>query len=68
MPTEYATAEHFAQWEQHSKTCDYHSLKYIVADCLSAAGNMKGWNPVKEGFYLDQAYTYADEIRRRKMR
>jgi hypothetical protein len=60
-----ATAEHFARWEAHSKTLDVYTLKYIIQDCISAAENMKNWNPIREGFYLDQAATYGMEVTRR---
>jgi len=26
---------------------------------------MRGWNPIKEGFYMDQASTYGMELNRR---
>ena len=60
-----ATAEHFARWEAHSKTLDVYTLKYIIQDCINAAENMKNWNPIREGFYLDQAATYGMEVTRR---
>lgn len=60
-----ATAEHFARWESHSKTLDNYSLVYVIKDCKSAAENMKDWNPIREGFYLDQAATYGMELTRR---
>ena len=62
---QFATPEHFERWESHAKTCDMYTLKYIIKDCQSAAVNMKGWNPIREGFYLDQAATYGMEITRR---
>ncbi len=60
-----ATAEHFARWELHAKTLDNYSLVYVIKDCKSAAENMKNWNPIREGFYLDQAATYGMELTRR---
>jgi hypothetical protein len=68
MPTEYATAEDFTRWEEHSKQCTSASLHYIVRDCFAAADAMRGGNPVKEGYYQDQGNTYAHEIMKRKMR
>ena len=62
---QHATPEHFERWESHAKTCDMYTLKYIIKDCQSAAANMKGWNPIREGYYLDQAATYGMEITRR---
>ena len=29
---------------------------------LKAADAMRGWNPAREGFYLDQASTYGMEL------
>lgn len=65
MITEHATAEHFARWESHAQTLDQYSLRYIVADCHKAAAGMRGWNPAREGYYLDQASTYGMELTRR---
>ena len=62
---EFATAEHFARWEAHAKTLDSYSLRYVIRDCQQAAEGMKGWNPVREGYYLDQAATYGMELTRR---
>ena len=58
----HATAEHFARWESHAKTLDQYSLRYIVKDCHQAAAGMRGWNPSREGYYLDQAATYGMEL------
>lgn len=65
MITEHATAEHFARWESHAATLDSYSLRYVIADCHKAADAMRGWNPAREGYYLDQASTYGMELTRR---
>ncbi|MFZ9656964.1 MAG: hypothetical protein ACO29V_15015 [Limnohabitans sp.] len=65
MITEHATAEHFARWESHAQTLDAYSLRYVIADCHQAASGMAGWNPAREGYYLDQAATYGMELTRR---
>ena len=65
MIQDHATPEHFTRWEEHSKTLDVYSLKYIIKDCISAAENMKGWNPNREGYYLDQAATYGMGLTKR---
>lgn len=65
MITEHATPEHFARWESHAVTLDSYALRYIVADCHKAAAGMRGWNPSREGYYLDQAATYGMELTRR---
>ena len=41
-------------------------LLYTVRDCQEAEAAMRGWNPVKEGFYSDQASTYGMELTRRQ--
>ena len=65
MIQDHATPEHFARWESHAKRCDSYTLRYIIADCQQAARNMRGWNPAREGYYLDQASTYGMELTRR---
>lgn len=66
MITAPATASDFSKWEAHAAICDAISLRYIIDDCLSAAHNMRGWNPSREGYYIDQACTYSRELSRRK--
>lgn len=66
MITAPATASDFSKWEAHAAMCDAISLRYIIDDCLSAADNMRGWNPSREGYYRDQAYTYSAELQRRR--
>ena len=41
------------------------ALMHTIQDCRNAEKAMRGWNPVKEGFYSDQASTYAMELNRR---
>ena len=65
MISEYATAEDFAKWRSHAETCDLGSLRFIIKDCRQVAENLKGFNPTREGYYADQAFTYADELARR---
>jgi len=65
MIKEYATPADFERWRDHAETLDCGALRYIVRDCRAAAANMRGWNPVREGYYEDQAFTYADELARR---
>ena len=65
MITDHATPADFDRWEAHSKVLDSYSIRYIIADCRQAARNMRGFNPVREGYYLDQASTYGMELTRR---
>ena len=61
----YATAEDFHTWEAKARTMTAAELRYAAQDCRQAEAAMRGWNPVREGFYSDQAHTYGDELRRR---
>ena len=65
MRPDYATAEDFATWREHGKTCDIPALRHIIKDCHNAARAMADHNVEKEGFYIDQALTYSDELRNR---
>lgn len=62
MIQDYATPADFAKWRSHAKTLDTRSLKWAIADCRQAARNLRDWNPIREGYYEDQAFTYADEL------
>jgi hypothetical protein len=61
-----ATAADFARWEAKAKTMTDAELLYSARDARAAAEAMRGWNPVAEGRYDDEAFTYGDEIRRRR--
>ena len=65
MRPDYATAEDFATWREHAKSCDIDALRHIIKDCHNAARAMADHNVRKEGFYIDQALTYSDELRNR---
>lgn len=64
----YATAEDFKRWEEKAATMTDAQLHYAAKDCRAAEQAMRGWNPVREGYYSDQASTYGDELRRRRMK
>lgn len=66
MLNEYATPADFARWEAQAKTMTVAQLLYTVRDCQQAEAAMRGWNPVKEGYYSDQASTYGMELTRRR--
>lgn len=66
MTAEYATPEDFATWAARAKTMTVAALLYTVKDCQQAEAAMRGWNPVKEGYYADQASTYGMELTRRQ--
>tara|TARA_R100000278_G_scaffold66973_1_gene53398 strand:- start:203 stop:418 length:216 start_codon:yes stop_codon:yes gene_type:complete len=64
---EYATPENFQAWREEAKTMTAAALMHTIQDCRTAEKAMRGWNPVKEGFYSDQAATYGMELRKRNM-
>lgn len=66
MITAAATPADFATWEARAKTMSVAELLYTVKDCQEAAEAMKGFNPDREGFYIDQACTYGMELTRRQ--
>ena len=63
--TEHATATDFANWQARAALMTSAELLWTVRDCHNAESAMRGWNPVKEGFYSDQASTYGMELTRR---
>jgi hypothetical protein len=66
MIATYATAADFANWEARAKIMTDAQLLYSARDARSAAQAMRGWNPIAEGRYDDEAFTYGDELRRRR--
>lgn len=66
MIANYATPDDFAKWEAQAKTMSISALIYTIKDCQQAEAAMRGWNPIKEGFYSDQACTYGMELSRRR--
>lgn len=65
--TEPARAGDFTKWAAHARTLDESQLEYVIQDCRNAAEAMRGWNPVKEGYYADQASTYSQELMNRNL-
>jgi hypothetical protein len=66
-PTQgHATAEDFARWGEQAANMTIAQLHYAAQDCRKAEIAMRGWNPVREGYYSDQACTFGDELRRRR--
>ncbi len=64
--TNHATAADFANWEARAKSMTDAELLWSARDARAAAEAMRGWNPIAEGRYDDEAFTYGDEIRRRR--
>ena len=66
MIANYAPAADFANWEAKAKAMTTDCLLWSARDARQAAQAMRGWNPIAEGRYDDEASTYSDEIRRRR--
>ena len=65
-PTQgHATAEDFSRWSERAAVMTVAELHFAAQDCRKAEQAMRGWNPVREGYYSDQACTFGDELRRR---
>jgi hypothetical protein len=60
-----ATAEDFARWRNQAKNYTTEQLVSIVRMCRKAALYQRNINPIREGYWDDQACTYADELRKR---
>tara|TARA_Y100000004_G_scaffold74308_1_gene83476 strand:+ start:306 stop:536 length:231 start_codon:yes stop_codon:yes gene_type:complete len=67
MIRRHATAEDFQNWERKAKTMDYAELKYAAKECREVASLWRGVDGMVEGFYDDQASTYATAARRRQL-
>ena len=62
----YATAEDFANWEAKAKSMTDAELLWSARDARQAEQAMRGWNPIAEGRYSDEASTYGMELTRRR--
>jgi hypothetical protein len=63
----HATTEDFTNWQAKAKTMTISELLYAAKDCREAEAAMRGWNPIREGYYSDQASTYGMELHNRKV-
>ena len=68
MIANHATAQDFANWEAKAKAMTMAELLWSAQDARKAEQAMRGWNPIAEGRYSDEASTYGDDIRRRRAR
>ena len=62
---DYTIQSDWNTWANHAKSCGTDALLHIIKDCRTAADAMRSHNPEKEGYYMDQAWTYSDELRKR---
>jgi hypothetical protein len=65
MINEQATAEDFTRWEERALSMTNMELAFTIRDCLQAADAIKKIAPSREGYYLDQAYSFQKELSRR---
>ena len=63
----HATADDFANWESKAQTMTDSELRYVAKECREVAALWRGADGVVEGFYDDQASTYATVLRRRQL-
>lgn len=61
----HATSEDFTTWAARARLMTPDMLTHVIADCRAAQEAAQTFDAVAEGFYSDQAATYADERRRR---
>lgn len=66
MRPDFATASDFAAWDKQAAVMTSGALLHSIKDCHEAAKAMRGWNPDREGFYMDQASTFGMELTRRR--
>jgi hypothetical protein len=66
MIATYATAEDFTRWEAKAASMTDAELIYSARDARQAEEAMRGWNPIAEGRYSDEACTYGMELARRR--
>ena len=64
----YATAADFARWEEMAESMSDAALWYAARDCRKVESLWRGYDPVVEGFYSDQASTYGMVLARRRGR
>ena len=64
--TSPATVADFTRWEAKARSMTTAELLYSARDARQAEAAMRGWNPIAEGRYSDEASTYGDELRRRR--
>lgn len=62
----HATAADFALWEARAATMTDAELLWSARDCHAAAERMRGFDPIAEGRYDDEGFTYGDALRRRR--
>jgi hypothetical protein len=66
MIANYATPADFANWETKAQAMTDAELLWSAKDARAAAQAMRGWNPIAEGRYDDEASTYGMELTRRR--
>ena len=66
MIRRHATAKDFATWESKAKSMTTAELMYVAKECREVASLWRGEDAMVEGFYDDQASTYATVLRRRQ--
>ena len=62
----HATAADFTRWQEMAQSMTVAQLRYAAADCRKVESCWRGYDPIVEGFYSDQAATFGTELYRRR--
>lgn len=62
----YATAKDFNNWEERASQMTDAQLLYAIKDCSLCVRSFREFDPLAEGFYLDQLSTYQHELSKRR--
>jgi len=62
-----ATAEDFTRWSERAVTMTTESLRWSIGDALAASRAIDGHDPVRSGYYRDEALTYQSELNGREV-
>ncbi len=62
-----ATAEDFTRWSERAVTMTTDALRWSIADALSASHAIDSHDPVRSGYYRDEALTYQNELNGREV-
>ena len=62
----HATAADFTRWQEMAQGMTVAELRYAADDCRKVEECWRGYDPMVEGFYADQAATFGTELYRRR--
>ncbi len=62
-----ATAEDFTRWNERALTMTTDALRWSITDALAASQAVDGHDPIRAGYYRDEALTYQSELNGREV-